>query len=178
MNRIFFVFALMAFFVVAPVVPALAAEGFAVVDIQKIMRDSAAAKSARDQLKAKQDQFQSEIKTKEAGLKKEDEELAKQRSILAPDAFEQKVRTFREKASGVQRDAQMKQAQLTKAFNSALGEMQKTIVSIIAELAKEKGFATAVPSTQTLYYDPSLDITDEVLKRLNSRLTKITINFQ
>lgn len=178
MSRIISLLFVFAFLISAPLSQAHAEQTLAVVNIQKIMRDSAAATSARAQLKAKQDQFQAEITKKEAELKKEDEELAKQRSILAPDAFEQKVRAFREKASGVQRDAQMKQGQLTKAFNSALSEMQGTIVTIIGELAKEKGFAIAMPSTQTLYANPSLDITDEVLKRLNTRLTKITINFQ
>lgn len=177
MSRYIFSVLSLLILMTAPVLPAFA-ETVAVVNIQKIMRDSLAAKSARDQLKAKQDQFASEIKAKETGLKKEDEELSKQRSVLAPDAFEQKVRTFREKAAGVQRDAQKKQGQLNKAFNAALGEMQNTIVNIIGELAKEKGFKVAMPTNQALYADPSLDITDEVLKRLNSRLTKITINFQ
>jgi Skp family chaperone for outer membrane proteins len=177
MNRFVFPLLLAVLMFAAPLAPAFA-ETVAIVNIQKIMRDSLAAKSARDQLKAKQDQFAGEIKAKETDLKREDEELAKQRSVLAPDAFEQKVRTFREKAAGVQRDAQQKQGQLNKAFNAALGEMQNTIVNIIGEMAKEKGFKVAIPSNQALYADPSLDITDEVLKRLNSRLTKITINFQ
>lgn len=177
MSRYVFALILLTLFAVSPLASARA-ETVAIVNIQKIMRESLAAKSASDQLKAKQEQFANDIKGKEAALKKEDEELAKQRSVLAPDAFEQKVHTFREKAAGIQRDVQGKQVQLNKAYNSALGEMQKTIVEIIAGMASEKGFKVAIPSNQALYADPSLDITDEVLKRLNSKLTKITINFQ
>jgi Skp family chaperone for outer membrane proteins len=177
MFRVVFLISFLMFFAVAPL-SAAQAEGVAVVNVQKLLRDSVAIKSARDQLKAKQDQFLKEIKGKEGELKKEDEELAKQRSILAPEAFEQKVNAFREKAAGVQRDARMKQNQLSKALDSALGEVQKAIVSIVSDMAKEKGFTVAIPSTQALYYQPSLDITDEVLKRLNARMTKITINFQ
>lgn len=177
MTRYVFALILVALFAASPLTSARA-ETVAIVNIQKIMRESLAAKSASDQLKAKQEQFANDIKGKEASLKKEDEELAKQRSVLAPDAFEQKVRAFREKAAGIQRDVQGKQVQLNKAYNSALGEMQKTIVEIIAGMASEKGFKVAIPSNQALYADPSLDITDEVLKRLNSKLTKITINFQ
>lgn len=177
MSRFVFALSFLLFVVLSPLSQAHA-ENIAIVNIQKLMRDSVAVKTAREQLKSKQDQFLSEIKNKEVELKKEDEELAKQRSILAPDAFEQKVNAFREKAAVVQRDARMKQGQLSKAFDSALGELQKTIVVIVSEMAKEKNFSVAIPSTQALYYDPSLDITDEVLKRLNTRLTKITINFQ
>ena len=177
MTRYVYALVLVSLLALSPISSAHA-ETIAIVNIQKIMRDSLAAKSAGEQLKAKQEQFATDIKGKEASLKKEDEELAKQRSVLAPEAFEQKVRAFREKAAGVQRDVQGKQVQLNKAYNSALGELQKTIVEIISGMAPEKGFKVAIPSNQALYADPSLDITDEVLKRLNSKLTKISINFQ
>jgi outer membrane protein len=148
-----------------------------IVNIQKIMKESKAAQAARDQLKAKQQQFQDEISKKEKDLQKEDQELAKQRTILSKEAFEKQVKDFRKKATDAQKDVQDKRMNLTKAFDTALAEIQGNVQQILEELAKEKGFDVAIPSSQVLYYGQALDISDEVLARLNKKLPTLTVKF-
>jgi Skp family chaperone for outer membrane proteins len=159
--------------------PAALAEGnmIAVVNIQQIMKESTAAKSAREQLESKQKSFQAEITKKEETLKKEDQELAKQRNVLAKEAFEEKARAFRSKATEVQKEVQSKKAMLDNAFERSISDIQKATTEIIAELAKEKGFAVAVPTSQILYADTKLDISEEVLARLNKKLPKLDVKF-
>lgn len=156
---------------------ASAEQKYVVVNVQKIMQQATAASAARDQLKAKQKQFQDEVSKQESALQKEDQELAKQRTVLSQEAFQEKVKAFREKAAGVQRDVQGKRAALTKAFDSAITTIQQNVTGIIASMAKEKGFDVAIPASQVLYYDPSLDVTDEVLSRLNKQLPSMTVQF-
>ncbi|MFO0389767.1 MAG: OmpH family outer membrane protein [Alphaproteobacteria bacterium] len=158
----------------------LAAEGqnFAVVNIQQIMKDSTAAKSVREQLESKQKTFQAEITKKEEQLKKEDQELAKQRSVLAKEAFEEKARAFRTKATDMQKEVQSKKAMLDNGFERALGDIQKVVSDIIVELAKEKGFSMAIPTSQILYADPKMDISAEVLEKLNKKLPKVDVKFE
>lgn len=161
-------------------VPAFAEDAkpmIAVVNIQQVMKDSTAAKSVREQLEGKQKAFQSDITKKEEALKKEDQELGKQKGVLAKDAFEEKARAFRTKATEVQKEVQSKKALLDNAFERSLGDIQKATTDIIAELAKEKGFLMAVPTSQILYADTKLDISEEVLKRLNSKLPKLDVKF-
>ena len=159
---------------------AFAAEGqsIAVVNIQQIMKDSTAAKSVREQLESKQKSFQAEITKKEEQLKKEDQELAKQRSVLAKEAFEEKARAFRTKATDMQKEVQSKKAMLDNGFERALTDIQKVVSEIIADLAKEKGFGMAIPTSQILYADPKMDISTEVLERLNKKLPKVDVKFE
>ena len=42
-------------------------------------------------------------------------------------------------------------------------------------LSKEQGFDVALPSSQVLYGKETLDISDEVLARLNKQLPKVAI---
>ena len=49
-----------------------------IVNIQQIMKDSVAAKSARQQLNAKQQQFQAELNTREKELKAQNDALVQQ----------------------------------------------------------------------------------------------------
>lgn len=161
------------------VVPAAYAEGskYAIVNVQAIMKDAKAAQSARDQLKAKQQQFQDQISKTEKELQKQDQELEKQRTILSQEAFEKQVKEFRKKAADAQKDVQDKRVNLSKAFDASLAEIQASVTQILNEMANERGFDLVVPSSQVLFYNPSLDISGEVLKRLNDKLPSLKVKF-
>jgi len=169
--------AVLAFAPVAMAADAAPANTISVVNIQQIMRDSTAAQNVREQLETKQKTFQSEIGKKEEGLKKEDQELGKQRGVLSKAAFEEKASKFRAKATEVQKEVQSKKALLDSAFERSLNEIQKIVTDVISELAKEKGFSVTIPTSQILYSDPKLDITGEVLARLNQKLPKLDVKF-
>lgn len=150
----------------------------AVVDIQQVMKESTAAKNVREQLESKQKTFQAAITKKEETLQKEDQELGKQKSVLSKEAFEEKARAFRAKATDVQKDVQSKKALLDSAFEHSLNDIQKVVTEIISDIAKEKGFLLAVPSSQILYADGGLNISNEVLERLNKKLPKLDVKFE
>jgi Skp family chaperone for outer membrane proteins len=171
-------FLALLFAVPAQAEEAAPANSIAVINIQSIMNDASAAKSVRDQLQKKQKAFQDELKKKEDELKKEDDELVKQRSILAQDAFEKKVRDFKAKATAAQKEVQSKKAQLDHGFEEAVNTIQKTVIGIVADVAKEKKLTLVLPTSQTLYAAPNMDITAETLKRLNSKLPNVTVNFK
>jgi Skp family chaperone for outer membrane proteins len=157
--------------------PVQAETSIGIVNIQKIMNDSLAAKSVRDQLQSKQKSFQSELDAKEKALIKEDQDLVKQRANMDKDAFEQKVKSFRERAAKAQGEIQAKKASLDKAFAGALEQIQTNVVEITASVAKEKKLNVVISSAQVLYGDASLDITDEVLSQLNKKLSSVTLKF-
>ncbi len=158
--------------------PAHAAEmKIVTLNIQEIMKDSTAAKSVRDQLDTKRKSFEAEMSKKEEDLRKEDQDLSKQRSVLAPEAFEKKLKDFREKAGTAQRDVAAKRSQLDNAFTAAVNDIQKAVTDIVAHKAKEKGFSLVVPTSQLVWADPSLDISKDVLTKLNEKLPKVTVKF-
>jgi outer membrane protein len=155
----------------------------ATVNIQKIMQESSAAKMVRDKLEDKQKSFQSELTKKDESLQKEEKEITGQKGVLSKEAFEAKARDFRKKVTDVQRDVQNKKVMLDNAHAKALAEIQKAVTTIVAELAKEKGFLLAIPmesppTWQVLYADSKLDISDDVLARLNKKLPKVDVKFE
>lgn len=155
--------------------PSMAAS-YGVVNIQRIMQESKAATSVRNQLQAKQKSFQAELDAKQKELVKEDQELAAQRSKLSKEAFEQKVKSFQGKANAAQTAIQTKKAALDKGFAEALSKIQEKVGTITAGIAKEKGMDMVIAAAQVVWGDASLDITDAVLKKLNSELPSVTVN--
>lgn len=147
----------------------------ATVNFQKVMKDSLAAQSIREQVEKKRGSFKDEINKQEEKLRAEQQELVKQRNVLAPDAFEKKKKEFEGKVANLQKTAKSKAMQLEGVTGKASEELQKTLHGIVEDMAKERGFEVVVPTSQLLYASPSLDITEEVLKRLNDKLPKVSV---
>jgi Skp family chaperone for outer membrane proteins len=149
----------------------------AVINMQKIMSDSTAAKDLQTQLEAKRNSYQAEIKAKEDKLRKEEEDLAKQKNILAKDALEQKQKDFIEEINKVRKEVQDKRVALDNAYKQALNELNKAILQIVDDLAAEKGFNLALPNSALIYAASDFDITNDVVSKLNQKLPKISLKF-
>lgn len=162
----------------APVFAEDAKQQIAVVNIQAVMKDSTAAQNVREQLESKQKSFQTSISKKEEELQKENKELGERKSVMAKAEFDKKVSAFRSKATEMQKDVKDKKDMLDGAFERSLNDIQKVVTDIISDIAKEKGFVMAVPTSQILYADKSLDISTEVLDRLNKKLPKLEVKFE
>jgi Skp family chaperone for outer membrane proteins len=88
-----------------------AADGkIAVVDVQQVVRNSLAAKDVSAQIEKKRVAHQAEITKQEENLEKRNQELSKQRAVLSPEAFEQKVKEFKSQVADVQRDVQRRRS--------------------------------------------------------------------
>lgn len=155
-----------------------AANNIATVNIPEIMQKSTAAQSIKEQLDSKQKAFKAEMTKKEEKLNAEEKEISKQRSVLSADAMEKKIKAFKAKYTEAQKDVQAKRAELESAFSNSLGDIQKAVYDIVGQMAKEKGYIVVLPNTQILWSDPSLDITNDVLAKLNSTLPKVTVTFK
>ena len=147
------------------------------VNVAKIMQNSKAAVSVRSQLQAKQKSFQSDLDSKEKALLAEDQALVKQKDSTDKAAFDKKVKDFREKAAAEQRAVQGKKAALDKSFTAALEEIQKSVLDIVKQISADKKLNLIVSTSQVLYADPALDITDEVLKQLDAKLPTVAVKF-
>lgn len=155
-----------------------AAEEIVIVDMQRILQESTAAKDIRTKIKQKRDDYQAEITKQEESLRKVEQKLGEQRAILSPEAFEAKSKEFKEQLMDVQRGVQEKRSKLDAALNESLEKIQVAVLEIITALSKEKGFKLAIPSSQVLFATTALDVTEDVLTRLNKKLPNIKISIQ
>lgn len=166
-------FALCTLMTVSFMSQAAFATTIAVVDIQKIMQEAKAAKHVKNEIQKKRDGYQASIKKQEDELRAAEKKLVEQRSLLSPEAFQEKKEEFKKKLLKVQRDVQNKRADLDKVLKDSLGEIRGKVISIIDNLSKAKGFDMAIPRSQILHADNSLDITNDVLDKLNKELPKV-----
>jgi Skp family chaperone for outer membrane proteins len=148
-----------------------------VVDVQVILRDATSMKSIQKQVEQKRSQFQGEISAQEKRLRDQEQELKRQQSVLAADAFEAKRRDFEAQVASVQRDVQERRRVLDQAYGEGLRVVQRELTAVIAGIAKERGYNLVVPLGQTLFSDASMALTEEALKRLNKKLPDVALDF-
>ncbi len=149
---------------------------FAILDVQRILRDAKAVKSIREQIAAFGVKFETEIEKEREKLRKANQELARQRTILAPEVFAEKRREFEQRVVDVQRIVQKRQRDLDKSRATALSKVNKTYVAIVKKLASERELLMILRKVQTAYANPDLDLTNEVLAILDKKQPTVNVD--
>lgn len=147
----------------------------AIIDYQRIIRESLAANHIREQVETRRKAYQDEIAQEEERLKNAERELAKQRSILAPEAFEARRKSFEEDVAGVQRVVQNRRRQLDEASSQAFDQVQSTVVRMLDEMSEAYAFNLVLPRRNVLLFSAELDLTVEVLEKLNEELPTVDV---
>ena len=147
----------------------------AILNLGAIRRQSVAVNDIRSQINNYRKGFQADIQKEEDALRTANQELAKKRTILSPEAFAKERRLFEQKVVEVQKLVQRRKFDLDQAQAKAMVEVEKKLNGIIADVAQARGVSVVMRRNQTILVARSLDITDVVLKRLNAELTKVPV---
>lgn len=154
----------------------LKAPVIAVVDVQRIMQESNASKGVSKAFESLRETYQKEISALEDKLRKSEEELRKQQTVLAPDALAGKRRDFEKQVGEVQKTVQSRKRALETALNEAMGVVHKNMVEIVADVARERGANLVLARQQFVLVDTQLDVTDTVMERVNKKLPQVALN--
>ena len=147
----------------------------AVIDYQRILLESAASKSIAEQMDIRRKAFQDEIGKEEQRLHEAKKELGKQRSILSNDAFETKQDEFEKEYAQVRQLASDRRKQLEEVSAEAVNEVKSALIEIVTEIADDRGFNLVLPSSQVLFFSRQVDLTEEVLSKLDARLSQVAV---
>jgi outer membrane protein len=92
----------------------------AVVDLARIANEGSLFKSVGQQLEEYRSSFQAMVQAEEEELRKADQELARKRAILSPEAFAAERRKFEERITELQKLGQERKQRLNAARANAL----------------------------------------------------------
>lgn len=140
-----------------------------VVDVPSVLGRASAATDIQKQLEGQRKSYQSQIAAQEEKLQAARDELDRQRGVLSQEAFEKKQKEFRSNLASAQKSVQEKKAALESVFNGSMGEIRKAVINVVAQIAKERKANLVLANQQVVLVEKSMDITDEVLDRLNQK---------
>ena len=148
---------------------------FGIIDVQKVLRMSLAAQKIRPQLEKLKNKFRKNIDISKKKLRKTKKKLQTERSILSPEAYVKKRKVFQRQVTAIQRRVHSLNRALDRALANAMGIIHKSIRKITLELAREKSLQFVVPKRMFLYSDSKMDITSEVMNRLNKEMPTVKV---
>jgi Skp family chaperone for outer membrane proteins len=149
----------------------------AVVDIEAILEQSLAMQHIRQVINNISEDIQSEMSVKEQELKKTEADLIKLRGVISDSDFDNKIAEFNQMVSQIQLLRQKKKAALEQAHAEAIAKVHKNTMSIIHDIAVEHDFNLVFPSSQVLFAKSELNITLQVISKLNEVLKTIDVNY-
>lgn len=155
--------------------PQVAAPVIITVDVQQILRDSLVAKDVQAQMDQRTDRYTKEVTDQENELQKTQAELEKERTTLAPEAFNEKMRDFQRRYDTLDNRVQATRQALQQSYNDAMTKVENTALQIIADIAAERKANLVVAKAAVLFEAPELDITQEVIKRLDVKLPQVQL---
>jgi len=168
------------FSIVTPVAAQSEAEGragpvIAVIDMQRILRESLAVTQMQQQIEELRQAYQAEFREKDRELRANDQELARERSNLSADDFAQKRQEMERKVAEIQRGVQQRRRSLDRLFGQGMGRVREALITIVNEVAAERDIDVVLAKSTVVAVKQDLDITNEVLARLDASLPSIDI---
>ncbi len=141
----------------------------AYVDLQRALEETEEGRQAKTKLKTDFEKKQKELDQRQEELKKMKGDLDKQAAILKPDALQSKQQELQQRLVSLQDTYMRLQKQLQEREAEETGRIFKKMSSVIAEIAKTEGVTYVLEkSTGILYAPPSLDLTNELIRKYNS----------
>ncbi len=152
------------------------AESIVYINMDKIMQVSKAGKSATEKLNKINKENIKKFKKIEDDLKKEETDLISKRNVLSQEEFEKKINALRKKIDEYRVERAKAIDDVTKRRISVTADFAQKIKPILAEYANENSIDMVIQKKNIIMGKSKLDITDEILKIVDSKISKLKIN--
>ena len=155
----------------SPPAPAAASSvKIAVIDVERLVRESALGKEAFNRLKKINDTKKEDADKLAKELKEMEQKLADQGQSLTEDKREALQKQYQEKAMAFKRFNEDAGRELDQAQQKELAELQRRVLPVITEVGKERGYTAIFNKFNAglVFADDAVDVTDDVLKRFNT----------
>jgi len=144
------------------------------VDLNRALNESAKGKEAVKMLEDMVKEKQSSIVEKEKELKALDDEIAKQSSILNPDAIKEKQAKREKLMRDYQRMVKDSQDEVQQKRNDFMEAIVKDLRQTVLRLGKEKAYSIIFERVASgiLYIPEEADLTDTLIEQFNKESQK------
>ncbi|HMA54746.1 MAG TPA: OmpH family outer membrane protein [Acidobacteriota bacterium] len=144
-----------------------------VIEVQKIVQESAIGKESLARVQKVQQAKQDELGKRQKELRDMEQKIQDQGKALSEDAMEKLQKDYQAKALDLKRFQDDAQRELEESQRKELGDLEKRIMPVINEVAREQGYALVFNKFNSgLLFadDKSVDLTEAVITKFNSMI--------
>ena len=148
----------------------------AIIDINKVLTESKVAINATKQIEEIQISENESAKERDEQIIKERERLIEQQSVMAPEAFEVKVKDFEKKVQDFQIERQEQARSLDQMVQVARSKILDEVKPLLKEYSDELGITVILEKNGANLFDEDMNITNAIIKRLDKKIKKIEVS--
>lgn len=154
---------------------AAAQASIAIINVERIYTSSKAAKSIKSQQDKLSKELEEALKKESKAFEKKQKDFEAKRADMSPSDLKSKAESLQKEFNETRAKLQKQRVELQNALIKAEEKLRKEVIKISGNIAEEKSYDIVLPSQSTIVVNKELDITSEVLKRLDDKLTEITV---
>ncbi len=147
-----------------------------IVDMDRIVNDSAAGKTAGTEIQGKITGLQARASTLQTQLKTEADAIQSgqaNKSLTGP-ALEQRAQAFGQKQQQAQQELGRLEGDIQASRQYVIRQITDAANPIITQVMRERGASIALAEGATLQHTASIDVTNDVITRLNTSLPRVS----
>jgi len=148
------------------------------IDLDGVLRRSSGTETVRQLLDEQRLEFQREFTIREAALQESEKALQADRGKVPEAEFSKRLKAFEDEVAEVQRQIQYRRQALDQAFQEAQRNIRALALEIVKEIAAERKLDLVLTQESALIFLPTLNISDEVLTRLDKRTENARIEIK
>ena len=151
----------------------------AVVRMDEIQATADALKDLREQKEKYETKLRDELTKEQKDLEKEKAEIEKSQDVLSREALQRRVVDYQNKVANLQRELAERAQSIEMSFQKALNEIQtKHLDPVIEGIIAKKDLSMVIDGrmARTNANVSNLDITEEVVKALNKKISKVKMD--
>jgi outer membrane protein len=141
----------------------------ALIRMQEAIKDTKDGKKAESTLKKEIEDRQKKLQGEGEKIQKAMEDLRKQGMVMDEKSRAEKEATIQRQVQGFEESKMRNQQEFQKRDQEISEPIIKKLRSIVGEIAKEKSYTLVIDTSSVIYANDQDDITDEVIKRYDSK---------
>ena len=154
---------------------AFSQNNIAVLDVVKLLKESKAAISMKDQLNAVAKKYSDEDQKKQKEIQKQEEELLRQKATLTPEAFSDRKNAFEKVVIEFNKDRDKKRKALAKAEREAVGQIEEAVEKIVQAMITSGEITLVIRKSAVILSKDDIDITSKIVEKLNKEISTIDV---
>jgi len=145
------------------------------VDMDLIMNNSLGGKSITQQLNKINQSNLKKFKNLEDGLRTEENEIISKKNVISESEYLKKISLLKKNVFEYNQNKKKINGQLTQKKIKAQAALINSITPILADYAKKNDISMVISKQNIIMGQTELDITDDILKLLNKKITNIKL---
>ena len=147
-----------------------------IVDLQQILQDAKAAKGVQAIINQEYSSYTKEVAQQEDELQKARADLERQRTILAPEAFNTRARDLQQRYDELGQVVQGRRQSLQQSLNEAMLQVKNAALTVIADIVKERKANLVIEKQAVVFEADGIDVTADAVARLDQKLASVPVN--